>query len=1181
MVEVNPFFGMTTEEALNIVYAPQSPVIDRNTKLSYQYHYLRYRARGTDFTKGWPDVPNARIPQNYWATAQTPLPPYPPYRGHPEHVSPEYAFRCTPLQVVGGDQAPADRFDTGNTTNAFHAVGGAELARHRLIRFMDLEYPTLQYAGVLGWGGFGLVCKYQATIGDETHYWAVKVVLNGIDWVYLVREFARHPEFGEAEHLVTLKPLPTSTRVQKRIRDLEEELSAENNMRRFLSFDVAGAVRNAELEDELTRLRGTIYVPPEMNTPFMALEFLKLGNLHNAIIELVARNIHLPSDILWEVWYCMVSGLADMEYPTKDYNREPQPPELRYYLAPPLDGSTPGSEMVHFDIDPKNVLIGSSLDVLQGNPHNHPIVPVLKIGDFGRVEKVNEGYRDLGSYLWRKRNPAKHHYVTPEQFTGEWDYIDQNPNYSDQPHETAGQYTWKTNLWQAAMASNFLSRQTMATLITRKNPPSPPTPTQVSIPNAFRYVRSNHPDPIVVNIYPNQRGVPERVLWTYGAHLHPGISPEMEAVDPHLWWLLMECLAYKPYHRPGWYELLDRTNKRLNDMRRARSRAGLSGPPDESPVEEPAEVVGWEQLPFMVQPQWSRRQLKRIIDQWLHSPRPQPPQPGGGAPGGPPGGGPGGGGGTGGSGGPDDDNGGEGPSNPLRRPAQTPPPGQPLAQRRRIDSGPGDPGDEGVLFLEENYEYRSPSSYFLPEDQRLGSVAGPGWLRSPNVSPPPAAPSTQTGGAGPSGQAAAAGSSAQAAVPALPPPPPPSNAPGTAQDIASADGQRRRAEGPPEGEAAAQRVRVDESGAIASAGPAVPPPAPPPTRGRPRGRPRGPGRGRGQSRGSSRGRRRGGAQPDLSLAPPLPTPLGPAGGSAIAGPSAAASGPPSDNAQRGFGPSVASFASSSGTATGAASVPALRPPRAASRPPPPPMTRGTMENEGIVPLYLEGGHYRPPPNPPGPSLVAPFAPGSSSAAANRGNMLQPHITRYHGPEPAAGVNLLGGSFAPIGTQRPGGGGQASSGSGSALAGNFQLPSFTYPDPGRDGNRPGDGDIDMTGLDEPMRAPVPSPPGRQRSRVRQPAVPQPLRELRPAPPPADVAVAQNRASLSLNLAANGAPPGPVDPRMANPDVEMEDIPIDPRLLDPNFDSIGPGPRAEPGPDCGRPSYPPPPPPAPQV
>ncbi|KAL2016727.1 hypothetical protein VTK56DRAFT_3156 [Thermocarpiscus australiensis] len=110
----------------------------------------------------------------------------------------------------------------------------------------------------------------------------------------------------------------------------------------------------------------------------------------------------------------------------------------------------PTNRLVHWDIDPQNILLG---DYYVGpRPERHGVVPVLKLGDFGSACAINPELLQQRSLMWQLRANAKYRFFTPEQFSEEWDWIDGCPNDAGHiRHGTAGQYGWKTNLYQLGL----------------------------------------------------------------------------------------------------------------------------------------------------------------------------------------------------------------------------------------------------------------------------------------------------------------------------------------------------------------------------------------------------------------------------------------------------------------------------------------------------------------------------------------------------------------------------------------------------------------------------------------------------------------------------------------------------------------------------------------------------------
>ncbi|KAK9424838.1 putative Kinase-like protein [Seiridium unicorne] len=233
-----------------------------------------------------------------------------------------------------------------------------------------------------------------------------------------------------------------------------------------------------------------------------------------------------------------------------------------------VDGSR---DPVHFDIDPTNILIngfelgsaglaqwktalandGAAAKTIvhtdrrpDREPDEHALVPRLK---------VQEHHFHVAYYL-NKRNWGKQGFVAPEQFGGEWDMIDADPNGDEiSEQETAGQYSCKTNIWQIAW--------TMWTLITQKYAPEPPQP---QIPPHLRrgglYFASDD----------TKRGFDETLLGagytgpiSYCALLLDLDINDYDWVDLELRRVLFECMYHQPADRPTLESLLQTAKAKI------------------------------------------------------------------------------------------------------------------------------------------------------------------------------------------------------------------------------------------------------------------------------------------------------------------------------------------------------------------------------------------------------------------------------------------------------------------------------------------------------------------------------------------------------------------------------------------------------------------------------------------
>ncbi|KAK3385159.1 hypothetical protein B0H63DRAFT_179920 [Podospora didyma] len=301
----------------------------------------------------------------------------------------------------------------------------------------------------------------------------------------------------------------------------------------------------------------------------LLLEYLPRGSLHQLICKIGAvkagtNKRKIPTRVLWLMFDCLVSAVIGMEYPTQHLppGAAPQPggPPLREEVPPmppgpppvvppalippplnwggagalPLPAAPPrppgGTQFVHLDIDPQNVLIGNrntsthprhpSARAPAAANDPHTLVPPFKVADFGTG-------RDMNGSLprsWRRfekfhqlRTLGKEKYYAPEQFSEEWNWVMDMP--FRQPYlRTAGQYDWKTNLWGVGCV--------MFAAITLYQPPR--------IPRAQTHDLA-------------MPGQPSRAVATYGGAL---LATDKPWHDQDLCPLVALCMCDEPAERP-------------------------------------------------------------------------------------------------------------------------------------------------------------------------------------------------------------------------------------------------------------------------------------------------------------------------------------------------------------------------------------------------------------------------------------------------------------------------------------------------------------------------------------------------------------------------------------------------------------------------------------------------------
>ncbi|TLD18203.1 hypothetical protein PspLS_10520 [Pyricularia sp. CBS 133598] len=242
----------------------------------------------------------------------------------------------------------------------------------------------------------------------------------------------------------------------------------------------------------------------------LVLEFMGKGDVDKLICTLVERNLNLNSQILWQIFKCLFKGCIAMAWP--DENEPPYAgavvSETSRGLETDADEYADFNEassraIVHFDIDPCNILIGD----VDPNGVEHDALPVFKIGDFGVAEIVNRDdvYPDIyeSPYYERQRDPT-------------------NTLYS-----TAGRYNKYHNIYQIAVV--------MWCLITKVRVPLPK-----------------------LEMVYDADGT---AVYTYGKEL---MGPQYDHIDKDLRQTLCHCLAHDPDMRPNFETLETIINKKTD-----------------------------------------------------------------------------------------------------------------------------------------------------------------------------------------------------------------------------------------------------------------------------------------------------------------------------------------------------------------------------------------------------------------------------------------------------------------------------------------------------------------------------------------------------------------------------------------------------------------------------------------
>ncbi|KAI0430916.1 kinase-like domain-containing protein [Xylaria sp. FL1042] len=286
---------------------------------------------------------------------------------------------------------------------------------------------------------------------------------------------------------------------------------------------------------------------------FLLLEFVENGDLDRLLDRLNQENKDIPNRVLWGFWLCLTRACLAMQFPPRKFHpgRHEEHPILQPDGQPDFDltgtGKRIGDELfeqepaprrrwaakryVHFDIDPRNILIGSFDPGARDG--EHALVPKLKLADFGLTEDIKLHKRN--TYYQDRRFQGKWGYYAPEQFGPEWDYIRQEDSglpEADGPEVSgqaiAGNYGPPMNVWGIGL--------TMWQLITKLEVPRP-LPLQMS--GVSQTQMPNH----------------------YCAYILT--DDKYDRVDLELRQTVAKCLAHEPKYRPQPRTLANQAKRKL------------------------------------------------------------------------------------------------------------------------------------------------------------------------------------------------------------------------------------------------------------------------------------------------------------------------------------------------------------------------------------------------------------------------------------------------------------------------------------------------------------------------------------------------------------------------------------------------------------------------------------------
>ncbi|UNI23653.1 hypothetical protein JDV02_009460 [Purpureocillium takamizusanense] len=202
----------------------------------------------------------------------------------------------------------------------------------------------LSWVKILGAGGFGYATLWEAVFEDGSSTLVViKMPKPGsADAESIQDELAWHKKYDGALHTVQAV-------------DLNE---------------IVRAKRMAPGGSQLARIRGPTFSPRFLNV--MVLEYADHGNLYDMLAKLSYTQARLSNKVLWQLWDCLVRGVASVSRQRGILERELKGNE-QYGLDQVLAHLEAGgdksvydfleevfdSHNVHFDLEEQNVLVGS------------------------------------------------------------------------------------------------------------------------------------------------------------------------------------------------------------------------------------------------------------------------------------------------------------------------------------------------------------------------------------------------------------------------------------------------------------------------------------------------------------------------------------------------------------------------------------------------------------------------------------------------------------------------------------------------------------------------------------------------------------------------------------------------------------------------------------------------------
>jgi len=363
-----------------------------------------------------------------------------------------------------------------------------------------LAKKGLNFVRFLGYGGNGIVALFDSRDdeGNATYYVAKCTIRTGRgETDDLIQEGECMKEYARCLHIAQLIQDPSQLLSGSGDDELVEPVYMKDKIKesnakgkRKRDHDAAADHEEEEEEEEEDgtngkgqRKKGKTVVGYEVKTlnrlkTLFLMEYLPRGSLYEVVkkyndhltktgLQSKPEQWKISNRVLWHIFACLIRGCIGLRYPVKNQpdhrDESPVGPSVNETVPDPHAKGGKNSYLVHFDLDPMNIMIADFGSPDEGE--HHGLLPVMKIIDFGlawRYENldIDEKVDHQAAYLlWGHRNHGKANTYTPEQFTAEWDWVPGCPRQlgtKDRPYRgTAGEYGWWSNIYQVGLVSFF------------------------------------------------------------------------------------------------------------------------------------------------------------------------------------------------------------------------------------------------------------------------------------------------------------------------------------------------------------------------------------------------------------------------------------------------------------------------------------------------------------------------------------------------------------------------------------------------------------------------------------------------------------------------------------------------------------------------------------------------------